>query len=127
MGLAYSPLALIVLRDAPATGQGAATSALSLTDSLGTALGTGVTGALVAASVRSTGEPVTGLAVALGLAVLVGLGGLVLTRRLRPRQAAVETATGRDAPSAAAGPMEPALGPEMAGTTRTTSSSVPRS
>jgi hypothetical protein len=55
---------------------------------------------------------VTGLAVALGLAVIVGLGGLVLTRRLRPRQAAIETATGRDAPSAAAAaPMEPARGP----------------
>ena len=127
MGLAYSPLALIVLRDAPATGQGAATSALSLTDSLGTALGTGVTGALVAASVRSTGEPVTGLAVALRL------GGPRRPRWSRahpaaaPAPAAVETATGRDAPSAAAGPMEPALGPEMAGTTRTTSSSVPRS
>ena len=42
MGLAYSPLALIVLREAPATSQGAATSALSLLDSVGTALGTGV-------------------------------------------------------------------------------------
>ena len=52
MGLAYSPLALIVLREAPAESQGAATSALSLTDSLGTALGTGITGAIVAASVR---------------------------------------------------------------------------
>jgi MFS family permease len=124
MGLAYSPLALIVLRDAPVTGQGAATSALSLTDSLGTALGTGVTGALVAASVRSTGQPATGLAVAFGLAVLVGLGGLALTRRLRPRPAAVETAAGRDAPTAA---MEPALGPEMAGTTRTSPSSLRRS
>ncbi len=44
MGLAYSPLALIVLREATADAQGAATSALSLTDSLGTALGTGITG-----------------------------------------------------------------------------------
>ena len=44
MGLAYSPLALIVLREASPETQGAATSALSLTDSLGTALGTGLTG-----------------------------------------------------------------------------------
>ncbi len=77
MGLAYSPLALIVLRESAADTQGAATSALSLTDSLGTAIGTGLTGALVAASLRSTGEPVSGLAVGfvLGTArsVLAGL------------------------------------------------------
>jgi hypothetical protein len=89
MGLAYSPLALIVLREAAADVQGAATSALSLLDSLGTALGTGLTGALVAASVRSSGEPGTGLAVAFALAVAVGLGGVVLSSRLRPRTVAV--------------------------------------
>ncbi len=88
MGLAYSPLALIVLREARADSQGAATSALSLTDSLGTALGTGITGAIVAASVRTTGEPVAGLAVAFSVAVAIGLGGLLLTGRLRPRSAA---------------------------------------
>jgi MFS family permease len=85
MGLAYSPLALIVLREAPAQVQGAATSALSLTDSLGTALGTGLTGAIVAASLRSTGNPAAGLAVAFVVAIAVGLGGLALTGRLRPR------------------------------------------
>ena len=57
MGLAYSPLALIVLREASPEAQGTSTSALSLTDSLGTALGTGLTGALVAASLRMTDEP----------------------------------------------------------------------
>jgi len=87
MGLGYAPLALIVLREASADTQGAATSALSLTDSLGTALGTGISGAIVAASVRSTGEPVAGLAVAFSVAIAVGLGGLALTGRLRPRSA----------------------------------------
>jgi MFS family permease len=85
MGLAYSPLALIVLREAPADRQGAATSALSLTDSLGTALGTGITGAFVAASVRMTGEPAAGLAVGFTVAFAIGFGGLLLTGRLRPR------------------------------------------
>jgi MFS family permease len=85
MGLAYSPLALIVLREASPETQGTSTSALSLTDSLGTALGTGLTGALVAASLRSTGEPAAGLAAGFALAVLIGLGGLALTSRLRPR------------------------------------------
>ena len=82
MGLAYSPLALIVLREAPTAEQGRASSAISLTDSLGTALGTGITGALVAASVRSTGNPAGGLAVGFGVAVAVALLGVALSGRL---------------------------------------------
>ena len=58
MGLAYSPLALIVLREAPTGEQGRASSAMSLTDSLGTALGTGVTGASWRRSGARHGEPV---------------------------------------------------------------------
>jgi MFS family permease len=85
MGLAYSPLALIVLREASPETQGAATSSLSLTDSLGTAFGTGLTGALVAASVRTTGNPAAGLGVAFTVGSLVGLVGLALTGRLRSR------------------------------------------
>jgi len=85
MGLAYSPLALIVLREASVDTQGASTSALSLTESVGTALGTGITGAIVAASVRSTGEPAQGLAVGFSVAIGVALVGLALTGRLRPR------------------------------------------
>ena len=85
MGLAYSPLALIVLREASPETHGAATSSLSLTESLGTAFGTGLSGALVAASVRSSGNPAAGLAVAFTVASAIGLGGLALTGRLRPR------------------------------------------
>ncbi|HEX5147466.1 MAG TPA: MFS transporter [Candidatus Limnocylindrales bacterium] len=87
MGLAYSPIALIVLREATPADQGSASSALSLTDSLGTALGTGVTGAIVAAGIRSAGKPVPGLAVAFAVALGVGLGGLLLTGRLHRRTA----------------------------------------
>jgi MFS family permease len=82
MGLAYSPLALIVLREAPAGEQGRASSAISLTDSLGTALGTGITGALVAASVRSVGDPSTGLAAGFGVAIAVTVLGVVIGGRL---------------------------------------------
>jgi MFS family permease len=88
MGLAYSPLALIVLRDADPSEQGTASSALSLSDSLGTALGAGVTGGIVAASVRATGLPVGGLALGFAVAIAVGLVGLVLSRRLSPIRAA---------------------------------------
>ncbi|MBI3749553.1 MAG: MFS transporter [Chloroflexi bacterium] len=87
IGLAYSPLALIVLREASVDTQGSASSALSLTDSVGTALGTGVAGAIVAASVRSTGEPVPGLAIAFAVSLAVGVGGLLLSGRLRPHPA----------------------------------------
>jgi MFS family permease len=91
MGLAYSPLALIVLREASPETHGAATSSLSLTESLGTAFGTGLSGALIAASVRTTGNPAAGLAVAFTAATLIGLGGLALTGRLRSRPALVGT------------------------------------
>ena len=89
MGLAYAPLALIVLREAAPEAQGSASSALSLSDSVGTALGTGVAGAIVAASVRASGEPVPGLAFAFAVSLAVGLGGLLLTGRLRSRVGAV--------------------------------------
>ncbi len=88
MGLAYSPLALIVLREAPTAEQGRASSAISLTDSLGTALGTGITGALVAASVRSVGEPALGLALGFGVAVGVALLGVAIGGRLYPARSA---------------------------------------
>ena len=82
MGLAYSPLALIVLREAPTAEQGRASSAISLTDSLGTALGTGITGALVAASVRATDAPAMGLAAGFAVAVGVSVLGVALSGRL---------------------------------------------
>jgi MFS family permease len=82
MGLAYSPLALIVLREAHGAEQGRASSALSLTDSLGSALGIGITGAAVAASVRATATPVSGLAVGFAAAIAVACLGLIVSTRL---------------------------------------------
>jgi hypothetical protein len=82
MGLAYSPLALIVLREAHGAEQGRASSALSLTDSLGTALGIGITGAAVAASVRQTGQPGGGLAAGFLVAIAVAGIGLLISSRL---------------------------------------------
>ena len=83
MGLAYAPLSLIVLREAAPEVQGAASSALSLSDTLGTALGTGTSGAIVAAGLRAAGGYGMGLAAAFVVAILVGAGGLALTGRLR--------------------------------------------
>ena len=82
MGLAYSPLALAVLETAPAGAEGATSSALSLSDALGTALGTGIAGAIVV----NGGRVGLGLTAALGwafaLCVVVGLAGAALSRRL---------------------------------------------
>jgi MFS family permease len=49
MGLSYSPISLVVLSEAPEGGEGGASAALQLSDTLGIALGTGVAGAIVAA------------------------------------------------------------------------------
>ena len=87
MGLAYSQFAIVVLRDAPPASQGSASAALSLADVFGTALGIGMTNAVLAATLRSapdvTTGTATGLAIALGIAVVGAAAGFVLTPRLR--------------------------------------------
>jgi len=102
MGLAYAPLTLIVLREAPPHEQGSASSALSLSDALGTALGTGMTGAIVAESYRQSGDPAMGLAVGFAVAIGVGAVGLALSGRLR--------AVVRSAPATASTPVAAAEG-----------------
>ncbi len=100
MGLAYAPLTLAVLREAPPDQIGGASSALQLSDVLGTALGSGLGGALIAlaagpaatAVAGATGPVVdvaamtTGVALAFGAGAAAGLVGLTLSGRLaRPR------------------------------------------
>jgi MFS family permease len=82
MGMAYASLSVLILRRAPAGEVGAATSALQLSDVLGTALGTGIGGAVVAVGVRAGAGVNPGLAVAFGLAGAVGLAGLAASERL---------------------------------------------
>lgn len=87
MGLNYSPLGLIMLREAPPAEQGSASSALSLTDALGTALGTGVSGAIVAAALRADAGLAQGLAIAFGVGLLVILLSAAIAGRLHPATA----------------------------------------
>ena len=103
MGMAYAPTTLLILREAPPAEQGSASSALQMFDALGTALGTGVTGAAVAASVRATGVPTTGLAVGFGIAIGVGILGLAMSGRLRSPRRASGSATVAEAASAVSG------------------------
>jgi MFS family permease len=97
MGIAYSPITLAVLRDAPPETQGSATSALQLSDVLGTALGTGFSGAVVAAGARMGATIGASLAVAFVLAIVAGVGGLALTRRMDVRSTAVAAVGQREA------------------------------
>lgn len=82
MGLLYAPLSLVTLREAPEGGQGAATSALQLSDILGTSLGTGLGGGILAAGVRGGAPQGTSLAITFGVAVAAAIGGLLLATRL---------------------------------------------
>jgi MFS family permease len=82
MGLGYAPLSLTVLREAPPGGEGAATSGLQLSDVLGTALGTGVGGALIALGHGAGLEPWVGLLGAFAVGGVAGALGAMLTRRL---------------------------------------------
>lgn len=93
MGLSYSTLSLVVLREAPPAEQGAATAGLQLSDVLGTSLGTGVGGALIAFGARSGSPGWVGLAGAFAVAVAVAVAGLTITRRLGRRSAPVVAAT----------------------------------
>jgi MFS family permease len=89
MGLAYAQFALIVLRDVPRDDQGTATANLTLSDQVGTTLGTSVAGALIHGAVAATGTPVPGLAVAIGVGSAAAVLGWLLTPRLRTAGAAL--------------------------------------
>jgi MFS family permease len=97
IGLAYAPISLTVLREAPAGEEGTATAGMQLTDMLGVSLGTGCGGAAVALGHALGWAPRTGIAAAWALAAAVGVAGMVIGRRLpgasveaeeRPRVAA---------------------------------------
>ena len=80
MGLAYSPISLLMLRQAPPGAEGQTSASLNLADTLGTAIGIGVGGAAVAATSGSRLH--LGLDAAFAAAALVGVAALVLSRRL---------------------------------------------
>jgi MFS family permease len=82
MGLTYSTLSLVVLREAQPHEQGSATAALQLSDVLGTSLGTGTGGALIAIAARAAAPAWAGFAAAFAAGVAVAILGLSLTPRL---------------------------------------------
>jgi MFS family permease len=80
MGLAYAPISLMMLKQAPPGQEGRTSASLNLADVLGTAIGIGVGGAAVAAE---TGRDLrAGVAAAFIIAAAMGLVLLAVTRRL---------------------------------------------
>lgn len=80
MGLAYPQISVVTLAEAPRGGEGAATSALQMTDMLGMALGTGLAGVIVSVGARYQADAWVPLAVVFLLAtctasMVAGLGG----------------------------------------------------
>ncbi|HSS10752.1 MAG TPA: hypothetical protein VLL25_12755, partial [Acidimicrobiales bacterium] len=84
IGLAYAPISVTVLHDAPPGQEGRASSALSLTDVLGVALGTGTGGAAVAFGHAHGWDPRAGLGAAFAIAFVVAAIGTVVAGRVRP-------------------------------------------
>ena len=82
IGLAYSPLSVVVLGLAEPGREGAATSSVQLCDVLGIALGTGAGGAFVALGDARAGHPATGLRLAFAVTLAVALAGALAARRL---------------------------------------------
>jgi MFS family permease len=80
MGLAYAPLSLMMLREAPPGREGQTSASLNLADVLGTALGIGVGGAAVAAG--AGGHLQLGITAAFAVSAAVAVVALAVTRRL---------------------------------------------
>ena len=102
MGLSYSPLALVMLSEAPPGGQGAATSALQLSDVLGTAIGTGVGGALIAAAISMGASEATGVAAAFVFGAVVAALGAIASARLSTGRHQIASASVGDLAAVAA-------------------------
>lgn len=86
MGVAYSPLSLTVLSFAPAGQEGSLTASLQLSDTLGVALGTGASGAVVSAGAALGWAHSTPLLLSFstlaGIAVTGAVAAIRLPRRL---------------------------------------------
>jgi MFS family permease len=85
IGLAYSPLSVVALAEASDGQEGRATSSLQLSDMLGTALGSGVGGVLVALGVAAAESDTAGLVAVYLLGAAVACGGALLSRRVPDR------------------------------------------
>jgi len=86
MGLAFAPVSLVMMREAPSGGEGWASASLNLSEVLGTALGTGAAGAAIAAATRLGWPMATGVSVAFGVASVGAVATVALARGLPLRE-----------------------------------------
>jgi hypothetical protein len=84
MGLAYAPISLLMLKNAPPGREGWASASLNLADVLGSALGIGIGGGAISATVRFGWPLWAGLGAAFAITAMAGVAGLVISRRLPP-------------------------------------------
>ena len=92
MGLSYAPLSVTTLDLARPGAEGKATASLQLFDVLGQAVGTGVAGAVVAATAVGLGHR-SGVALAFLFGILVGVCAVVVAARI-PTRLTVENCRG---------------------------------
>jgi MFS family permease len=85
MGLAYSTATLVVIETAPAGGEGAASAAAQLANTLGIAVGTGLAGGVVSLSASTVLGLAPGIAVANMLLFVAGAIGLSIVGRMPDR------------------------------------------
>jgi MFS family permease len=86
IGLAYSTTALVVLESAPPGEEGSASSAMQLANVLGTAIGTGVAGAILARVSDGGGSTAAAIALTDVLVLLTALGAIAVSMRLPGRE-----------------------------------------
>lgn len=84
MGLSYSPTSMVALSEAAPGRQGAATSAVQMTDVLGAALGTGIAGAIVASAASLDWSRRDALTLVFALMTAVAFGAIGVARRFPP-------------------------------------------
>jgi MFS family permease len=90
MGLAYSTATLVVIETAESGAEGAAATGAQLANTVGVAIGTGLTGAVVAFGATGLGGLAPAIAIA-DLVMIVACGATVLVaRRVPDRQVAAE-------------------------------------
>jgi predicted MFS family arabinose efflux permease len=82
MGLSYAPVSLVVLGQAPTGGVGTATASLQLCDTLGIALGTGASGAIVAAGAALGWTDAGTLTLAFSCCIAFAIAGAIGATRL---------------------------------------------
>lgn len=103
IGMAFSPISLTALGWARPGEEGRASSAIQLTDLLGTALGTGMAGAAISIVVAHGGTRRLGLLIAFSLAGLAALAGVITGPRVPATTSPADRVVAGDVPA----PIEP--------------------